>query len=60
MHLDLNSEGQLALGHMNGALSKYTWNITSESFLHSQTLNHEGSRVINVKMCLDGSMIMLI
>jgi hypothetical protein len=50
--VDLNDEGRLTVGHMNGAISTYSW--ADPAFTHQSNITSEGSKVYAVKACLDG------
>lgn len=47
--VDLNPEGRLLLGHMNGDLSKYQWD--SSTFTPEGNFSSAGTRILGVKSC---------
>ena len=55
--MDLNDEGKLALGHMNGDISTYSWK--EPAFTYQRSIISEGSRIYAVKACLDGKTLAL-
>jgi hypothetical protein len=60
LHVDLNSAGDLLLGHMNGQLSRYTFEAGAHGFESPLAVPVSGGRVYGVKMCEDQSFLALV